>query len=195
LIKTIVIDPPYQTCTGGSASLSPSKHYKTQPIKSIIKQCKGWLSDYEVSYESHLYVWGLNSFASGRSKGIIDTLKIVSELGFRPITQIVWIKNNSNPTPFGQRQTEICIFAARWRKGQHKKVMYKGTNDSYSVAKTTMSKSVDFIMDKRREHSRKPNSFYQMVERRSNGKYLEMYGRQKRKDWIVLGDQTDFFEK
>ena len=148
-IKTIVIDPPYQTCTGGSKSLSPSKHYKTQSLEEIKDTCSNWLSKFDLSLESHLYIWGLNSFASGRSKGVLDTLEITKHLGFRPITQIVWIKDNSNPTPFGQRQTEMCVFAARWRKGFHKRVMYRGSQDPSSIATPNLTKSVDFFIAKR----------------------------------------------
>ena len=194
-IRTIVIDPPYQTCTGGSKSLSPSKHYTTQSLVDIKKTCTQWLEEYDIADESHLYIWGLNSFASGRSKGIIDTLDLIKYLGFRAITQIIWVKDNSNPTPFGQRQTEVCIFAAQWRKGYHKRVMYKGSQDGESVAKPTLSKSIDFIISPRREHSRKPDSFYSLVESRSCGPYLELYGRQERTGWFVRGNQKDYFNK
>jgi N6-adenosine-specific RNA methylase IME4 len=52
----------------------------------------------------------------------------------------------------------------------------------------------EIIVERRREHSRKPEQFYERVMKYSAGPYLELFARQKRKGWTCLGDQVDKFE-
>jgi len=191
--KTVVIDPPYMLCTGGSKHLNPQAHYTVQTQEDIIKTVTKWIKKNPVAEEAHCYIWGINSFNSGRSRGILDTLEICEAIGFRPITLITWVKPNGSPTPFGQRNTEMCLFGAKWRKGNHKLVMYKGNPKSRNNVVNSLSTSIDVIHADRREHSRKPESFYEYVESRSKGPYLEMYSRTKRKGWKGLGNEKNKF--
>jgi N6-adenosine-specific RNA methylase IME4 len=192
--KTIVADPPWKLCSGGSKSLAVHTHYKTQNKDQIIQTMLSWISDYPVADESHLYLWCINSYSSGYSKGIIDGLDVCRAIGFRPITNIVWCKPQNNPTPYGLRATEVCIFATRHRKGHHKDIMYGGSDTDNSVAKPTLKNSIDWFIADRREHSRKPDEFYELVESRSNGSYLEMYSRQKRDGWTSLGNEVNKYK-
>ena len=191
--KTLVVDPPYMLCTGGSKHLNPESHYTVQKQSDILSTVSLWSEKYPIAEEAHCYIWGINSFNSGRSRGLIDTLEICETLGFRPITLITWVKPNGSPTPYGQRNTEMCLFGARWRKGNHKLVMYKGNTKSRNNVVNNLSTSIDVIHASRREHSRKPECFYDYVESRSRGPYLEMYSRKKRKGWTALGNQTNKF--
>jgi N6-adenosine-specific RNA methylase IME4 len=51
------------------------------------------------------------------------------------------------------------------------------------------------ILDKRREHSRKPDGIHERIERLVAGPYLELFARQKRPGWTVWGNQTDKFRE
>jgi N6-adenosine-specific RNA methylase IME4 len=51
------------------------------------------------------------------------------------------------------------------------------------------------ILEPRREHSRKPDSVYDRIERLVSGPRLELFGRQLRPGWTVLGDQVMKYEK
>lgn len=191
LIKTIVADPPWFMCTGGSKSINPKDHYPVQKTSEIITTLQDWFEEYPIAPEAHLYLWTINSFSAGNSRGILDGYDVCRALGFNPVTCIVWIKdNNSNPTPYGQRGTELCIFAEKHRKGRHKEVMYKGTGNPESVVGKGLSGSIDYLITPRKEHSRKPNEFYEYVESRSRGPYLECYSRTNRKNWISAGNQS-----
>ena len=46
----------------------------------------------------------------------------------------------------------------------------------------------------RREHSRKPEEFYDLVEQLCDGTKLEMFARQKRNGWDVWGNEIDKFK-
>lgn len=49
------------------------------------------------------------------------------------------------------------------------------------------------LVEKRREHSRKPDGFHERIERLVAGPYLELFARAPREGWTVWGNQTDKF--
>lgn len=194
MFKTVVIDPPWKKSTGGvgHASLQPSTHYDVQTREGIVETIEDWLLQYPVAPEAHLYLWTVNSFTAGKDQGILPAINVCEKLGFKPISMIPWVKNNvGSPTPYGMRYTEMCIFAVRYDKGKGKRTRYSGTAESQSVPNGKgLCSSKDYILAPRRQHSRKPDVFYDYVESRSNGPYLELYSRTSRKGWTGAGNQT-----
>jgi len=194
MFKTIVIDPPWKKSTGGVGhkTLQPSTHYAVQNKYEIIETINNWFTQYPVAPESHLYMWAVNSFTAGANQGILPALDVCKHIGFKPITLIPWVKKNiGSPTPYGMRYTEMCIFAVRYDKGRGKRTRYAGTSEVESVPNGKgLCSSKDFIIADRRQHSRKPDTFYQYVESRSKGPYLDVYSRTSRTNWTCVGNQT-----
>ena len=193
MYKTIVIDPPWKKSTGGvgHATLQSSTHYQVQTKEQIIATIKNWFNAHQIAPEAHLYLWSVNSFASGKDQGILPAIDVCKSIGFKPITLIPWVKDNvGSPTPYGMRYTEMCIFGVRYRKGLGKRTRYSGTTEPESVSNGKgLCSSKDFIFASRREHSRKPDAFYDYVEGRSQGAYLDLYSRTTRPGWTSLGNQ------
>jgi len=50
---------------------------------------------------------------------------------------------------------------------------------------------VNLLATRKREHSRKPDEFYGIVEACSPGPYLELFARGTRPGWAVWGNQAD----
>lgn len=50
------------------------------------------------------------------------------------------------------------------------------------------------IVDKIREHSRKPDCVHERIERLVAGPYLELFARQRRPGWDCWGNETDKFK-
>lgn len=194
MFKTVVIDPPWKKSTGGVGhkSLQCSTHYDVQTRHEIIQTIQGWFNHYPVAPEAHMYMWAINSFTAGPDQGIFPAVNVVEELGFKPVSLIPWVKSNvGSPTPYGMRYTEMCIFAVRYDKGKGKRTRYSGTNEIESVPNGKgLCSSKDFIFAPRRQHSRKPEEFYDYVESRSLGPYLELYSRTSRPGWTDIGNQT-----
>jgi N6-adenosine-specific RNA methylase IME4 len=194
MYKTVVIDPPWKKSTGGvgHASLQMSTHYEVQTKESIIQTVQEWFSHYGVAPECHMYMWAVNSFTAGTNQGILPTLDVCESLGFTPITLIPWVKSNvGSPTPYGMRYTEMCIFAVRYRKGMGKRTRYRGTTEPESVSNGAgLTSSKDYFLADRREHSRKPETFYNYVENRSKGPYLDLYSRTNRPGWQCVGKEA-----
>ena len=49
---------------------------------------------------------------------------------------------------------------------------------------------VNMIETRKREHSRKPDEQYELIESCSPGPYLEMFARHSRPNWIMWGDES-----
>ncbi len=50
---------------------------------------------------------------------------------------------------------------------------------------------VNVIQSRKREHSRKPDEQYELIEQCSPGPYLELFARGTRPGWTYWGDQAD----
>ena len=49
----------------------------------------------------------------------------------------------------------------------------------------------DTVLEPALAHSTKPDAFYHRIERLVAGPYLELFGRRRRKNWVVLGNAID----
>ncbi len=109
-------------------------------------------------------------------------VEIFKAWGFKPSgVGFVWIKLNPNaPGLFfverdlatgggftTRKNAEFCLIGKRGR----------------SVRKSAAVHEV--IIEPRRQHSRKPEKFYQRVQQYSDGPYLELFSRQSRPGWDV----------
>ncbi len=86
-----------------------------------------------------------------------------------------WVKHAFGVGNWGRGQTEHILLAV------------KGS------PKVDFGSTPTAVFGKRREHSRKPDDFYQMVEATCIGKKLDYFGRQQRQGWEVYGNEPDKF--
>ena len=56
-------------------------------------------------------------------------------------------------------------------------------------------KGVNIILSRKREHSRKPDELYPIIEQGSPGPYLELFAREKRPGGIQWEDELPTYEK
>ena len=174
-IRTIVADPPWSEKGGGKIKRGADKHYGLMKVPDIIDLMQQWLDEEEHEDNQHMYLWVTNQFlASG--------LEVMKALGFRYITNIVWYKNSFGIGRYFRGQHEICLFGVR--------------NRGFDPDLRTDSNSVPSAFPaKKRQHSRKPEEFYELVESRSKGPYLEMFARTSRgADWTPKGNEVDKFK-
>ena len=112
-----------------------------------------------------LWLWTTNGFMK-------DAYELLEEWGFTPKTILTWNKVNIGVGYWLRNVTEHCILAVKgspvW------------TNKTFST----------LITEKRSEHSKKPETFYQMVDKICYGRKLEYFSRNKRDGWEVFGDEA-----
>jgi N6-adenosine-specific RNA methylase IME4 len=102
---------------------------------------------------------------------------VVEAWGFEYKSLLTWVKDRMGTGDWLRGQTEHCLLAIR---GQP--VFLNGSHPT-------------FIQAARREHSRKPDEFYVMVEAACPGSKVELFAREPRAGWQAFGDQADLFAK
>jgi N6-adenosine-specific RNA methylase IME4/ParB-like chromosome segregation protein Spo0J len=100
---------------------------------------------------------------------------VVDAWGFEYRTLLTWVKDRMGTGEWLRGQTEHCMLAVRG-----KPVFLHGNH-------TTV---VDAA---RREHSRKPEEFYALVQATCPGGKVELFSRQQRSGWQVYGNEIARF--
>jgi N6-adenosine-specific RNA methylase IME4 len=72
--------------------------------------------------------------------------------------------------------TELILFGVR---GKNARTLAPGR------------RQVNYLSSRKREHSRKPDELYPIIEACSPGPYLELFARGVREAWAVWGNQAD----
>lgn len=127
--------------------------------------------------KSHLYLWCPNAM-------LAEGLQIMKAWGFTYKTNIVWYKIRKDGGPDGRgvgfyfrNVTENVLFGV------------KGSMRTLAPGR----RQVNIIPKRKREHSRKPDELYGIIEDCSPGPYLELFARERRDGWTQWGDQVDTY--
>lgn len=173
--KTILADPPWQF-QNRTGKVAPEhkrlQRYGTMTLTEIKE-----LSIGKVSAETcHLYLWVPNAL-------LPDGLAVMQEWGFQYKTNLVWHKIRKDGGSDGRgvgfyfrNVTELLLFGVR---GPNARTLDAGRSQ------------VNYLSSRKREHSRKPDEQYEIIEACSSGPYLELFGRGSRKGWVTWGNQAD----
>jgi N6-adenosine-specific RNA methylase IME4 len=104
-----------------------------------------------------------------------DAFEILKEWGFEYKATLVWNKEKIGMGAWFRMQCDFCLIAV---KG---KPFWSNTTER------------DIIVESRREHSRKPDAFFNMVDKLCVGRKLEYFSREQREGWEVYGNDTNKF--
>jgi N6-adenosine-specific RNA methylase IME4 len=103
--------------------------------------------------------------------------------GFSYKSNLVWHKVRKDGGSDGRgvgfyfrNVTEIILFGVRGKNAR-----------TLAPARS----QVNFLASRKREHSRKPDEQYGLIETCSPGRYIEMFARGVRPNWVVWGNQAD----
>jgi len=176
--KTIYADPPWPEIGGGKIKRGANKHYPVMKIKEIISLDVQSLSE----DNCHLYLWTTNTY-------LPDAFEIMKAWGFKYKTKITWVKGEIlengliklEKPGLGQYfrgLDEVCLFGVKCN------LPYKTLDGKRQQGKTVLIAS-------RGKHSEKPKEMYEMIEKVSYADYIELFARDKRENWDVLGFDTD----
>lgn len=170
--STILADPPWQF-QNRTGKVAPEHRrllrYPTMELKEIMD-----LPIQEVAAaRSHLYLWVPNAL-------LLEGLKVMEAWGFTYKTNLVWYKIRKDGGPDGRgvgfyfrNVTELILFGVR------------GSMRTLDPGRT----QVNLMSTRKREHSRKPDEIYDLVEECSPGPYLELFARFRRKGWHQWGNE------
>lgn len=172
--KTVLADPPWRF-SNRTGKVAPEHRrldrYSTMDLSDICG-----LPVSEVTAENaHLYLWVPNAL-------LPDGLRVMQAWGFRYVSNLVWAKRRKDGGPDGRgvgfyfrNVTELILFGVR------------GKMRTLAPARS----QVNMLETRKREHSRKPDEQYGLIEACSPGPYLELFARYPREGWAVWGDEAD----
>lgn len=182
---TIMADPPWQF-TNKTGKVAPEhkrlNRYPTMPLAEIMAlPVAGLAAD-----PAHLYLWVPNAL-------LPDGLEVMKAWGFDYKSNIVWEKIRKDGGPDGRgvgfyfrNVTEILLFGVR---GKAARTLAPGRSQVNYIA--AEGPDGDVLKTRKREHSRKPDEQYAIIESCSRGPYLELFARGERPGWTVWGNQAD----
>ena len=180
--NTALADPPYEfnNATGKVAPEHRRLHrYSTMALDQI---CALPVSRIMAS-TAHVYLWCPNAL-------LPYGLEVISAWGFTYKGNIVWHKIRKDGGPDGRgvgfyfrNVTELLLFGVR---GKGARTLAPGR------------RQVNFLATRKREHSRKPDEIYPIIEACSPGAFIELFARAEEHGeisprqipWTLLGDEA-----
>lgn len=170
--STILADPPWQF-QNRTGKIAPEHRrllrYPTMELQEILDLPVARLA----AAQSHLYLWCPNAL-------LMEGLKVMKAWGFTYKSNIVWFKVRKDNGPDGRgvgfyfrNVTELVLFGVR------------GSMRTLKAGRT----QVNLLATRKREHSRKPDEIYDIIEACSPGPYLELFARFSRKGWAQWGNE------
>ena len=171
---TLLADPPwrFQNRTGKVApEHARLSRYDTMSWKEIAELPVGDL----MATKSHCYLWVPNAL-------LAEGLQVLEHWGFTYKANLVWAKRRKDGGPDGRgvgfyfrNVTELVLFGTR------------GRLRTLAPARS----QVNMIETIKREHSRKPDEQYPLIEACSPGPYLELFARYAQPGWRAWGNEAD----
>lgn len=172
---TVLADPPWRFINRTGKVAPEHKRLSRYETMKTDEICELPVSKLTVS-PAHLYLWVPNAL-------LPDGLRVMSAWGFEYKSNIIWHKLRKDGGSDGRgvgfyfrNVTEILLFGVRGKNAR-----------TLAPARS----QVNYIGTRKREHSRKPDEQYDLIESCSNGPYLEMFARGTRPGWTYWGNQAD----
>ena len=171
--RTVLADPPWRF-TNRTGKVAPEhRRLDRYSTLSLDQVCALDVAAVTAS-TAHLYLWVPNAL-------LPEGLQVMAAWGFRYTSNIVWAKRRKDGGPDGRgvgfyfrNVTELVLFGVR------------GSMRTLAPAR----RQVNMIESRKREHSRKPDEQYELIEACSPGPYLELFARHPRPGWTGWGDEA-----
>lgn len=107
---------------------------------------------------------------------LIDALDLLKDWGFKYHITLTWDKGNGWSANGFHRKSELVL------------VGYKGKLSAVIKQKGEYIPTVFF--EAKTTHSTKPKKMYEFIEKRTNGKKIELFARTNRDGWAVWGQEV-----
>lgn len=172
---TILADPPWQF-QNKTGKIAPEHRRLSRYSTMTLDDIKQLPVAQVAASPAHLYLWVPNAL-------LPEGLAVMKAWGFDYKSNIIWHKIRKDGGSDGRgvgfyfrNVTEVILFGVR---GKAARTLAPGR------------RQVNMIETRKREHSRKPDEQYPIIEACSPGPYLELFSRGTRKGWTVWGNQAD----
>lgn len=172
--RTVLADPPWRFINRTGKVAPEHRRLARYGTMSTDEICEMPVQSVTES-TSHLYLWVPNAL-------LPDGLRVMQAWGFQYKANIVWHKVRKDGGSDGRgvgfyfrNVTELLLFGVR---GKNARTEAPGRSQ------------VNYMSSRKREHSRKPDEQYELIEDCSKGPYLELFARGTRANWTYWGNQA-----
>jgi N6-adenosine-specific RNA methylase IME4 len=172
---TVLADPPWRFINRTGKVAPEHRRLARYETMSVADICGLPVSEHLLA-TAHLYLWVPNAL-------LPDGLEVMRAWGFQYKSNIIWHKLRKDGGSDGRgvgfyfrNVTEILLFGVH---GKNARTLAPGRSQ------------VNYIGSRKREHSRKPDEQYSLIESCSSGPYLEMFSRGVRDGWKNWGNQAN----
>ena len=172
--STLLADPPWRFMNR-TGKVAPEHRRLSRYDTMTTAEIRALPVSEIVAEQAHLYLWVPNAL-------IADGLAVMESWGFAYKSNLVWAKRRKDGGPDGRgvgfyfrNVTEIILFGVR------------GSMRTLPPGR----RQVNIIETRKREHSRKPDEQYDIIEACSPGPYLELFARYSRPGWTSWGLEAD----
>jgi N6-adenosine-specific RNA methylase IME4 len=173
--RTILADPPWQFMNR-TGKVAPEHRRLSRYATMTLPEIADLPVEEIAESTAHLYLWVPNAL-------LPEGLHVMKAWGFTYKANIVWHKIRKDGGPDGRgvgfyfrNVTEVILFGTR---GKNARTLAPGRSQ------------VNYLATRKREHSRKPDEQYKIIEACSPGPYIELFARGKRPGWEMWGDQAE----
>ena len=171
---TLLADPPWQFENKTGKVAPEHRRLSRYATLSLIEIMALPVADLSAD-TSHLYLWVPNAL-------LPEGLAVMQAWGFKYKSNLVWHKIRKDKGSDGRgvgfyfrNVTELLLFGVR---GRNARTLPPGR------------RQVNLFATRKREHSRKPDEQYDLIEACSSGPYLELFARGVRAGWSSWGNQA-----
>lgn len=175
---TILADPPWRFMNR-TGKVAPEHRRLSRYVTMSTEEIAALPISRITESTAHLYLWVPNAL-------LPDGLKVMEAWGFTYKTNLIWHKLRKDGGSDGRgvgfyfrNVTEILLFGV---KGKNARTLQPGR------------RQVNYMGARKREHSRKPDEQYEIIEACSWGPFLEMFSRGSREGWVNWGHQAEEYE-
>ena len=173
--RTVLADPPWQF-QNRTGKMAPEHRRLSRYETMTLRDIKDLPVEATVKDTAHLYLWVPNAL-------LREGLEVMDAWGFTYKTNLIWYKVRKDGGPdrrgvgfYFRNVTEMVLFGVR---GKNARTLQPGRSQE------------NIISTRKREHSRKPDEQYDIIEACSPGPYLELFARGPRPGWTVWGNQAE----
>lgn len=172
---TVLADPPWQF-KNRTGKMAP-EHKRLQRYSTMsLQEIKDLPVEAIVEDTAHLYLWVPNAL-------LAEGMQVMEHWGFTYKTNVIWYKIRKDGGPdrrgvgfYFRNVTEMILFGVH---GKNARTLQPGRSQE------------NIISSRKREHSRKPDEQYDLIETCSWGPRIELFARGPREGWFVWGNQAE----
>jgi len=172
---TVLADPPWQF-QNKTGKVAPEHRRLNRYGTMTLDEIQALPVSQIAASTAHLYLWCPNALLPAG-------IAVLQSWGFTYKSNIVWHKIRKDGGSDGRgvgfyfrNVTELILFGVRGKNAR---------------TRAAGRRQVNYLATRKREHSRKPDEQYPLIESCSHGPYLELFARGTRPGWVVWGNQAD----